>query len=122
MSGKRAPLWHLAHAALQPSGPCSLSRDKIQNEKDSKHLELLILKYNTLTLIHDVLLQGLRIVSDGLVQVLQEFAHAGHWDAKGLNKQEQLLRLQVLQRWGKKSILFCQKDKTRSQSVSQQCN
>lgn len=44
MSGKRAPLWHLAHAALQPSGPCSLSGDKIQNEKDSKHLELTHLK------------------------------------------------------------------------------
>lgn len=33
-----------------------------------------------------------------LVQILQQFAHTGHRDAKGLNKQEQLLRLKVLQR------------------------
>lgn len=34
---------------------------------------------------------------DCLVQILQQFAHAGHWDAEGLNKKQQLLRLQVLQ-------------------------
>lgn len=32
-----------------------------------------------------------------LIQVLQKFAHAGNWDSKGLNKEKQLLWLQVLQ-------------------------
>lgn len=67
------------------------------NQTDSKILKLLILNNNTLTLVHDVLLQGLRVVGDCLVQVLQQFAHAGHWDAEGLNKEEKLLRLEVLQ-------------------------
>lgn len=50
-----------------------------------------------LTLVHDVLLQGLGVVGHGLVQVLQELAHAGHGDAEGLHEQQQLLGLQVLQ-------------------------
>lgn len=50
-----------------------------------------------LTLVHDVLLQRLRVMRHSLIQVLQKFAHAGNWDSKGLNKEKQLLRLQVLQ-------------------------
>lgn len=50
-----------------------------------------------LTLVHDVLLQRRGVVGHGLVQVLQQLAHAGHGDAEGLHKQQQLLRLQVLQ-------------------------
>lgn len=49
-----------------------------------------------LTLVHDVLFQGLGVVGHGLVQVLQELAHAGHRDAEGLHEQQQLLGLQVL--------------------------
>lgn len=32
-----------------------------------------------------------------LVQVLEEFAHAGHGDAEGLHEEQQLLGFQVLQ-------------------------
>lgn len=53
--------------------------------------------HNTLTLVHDVLLECLRVVGDSLVQVLQQLAHAGNWNAKRLNKQQQLLWLQILQ-------------------------
>lgn len=52
---------------------------------------------STLTLVHDVLLQRGSVMRDSLIQVLQQFAHAGHRDAKGLNKQQQLLRLQVVE-------------------------
>lgn len=37
----------------------------------------------------------------GLVQVLEEFAHAGHGDAERLHEQQQLLGLQVLQGCGR---------------------
>lgn len=50
-----------------------------------------------LTLVHDVLLQCLWVMRYCLIQVLQKFAHAGNWDSKGLNKEKQLLWLQVLQ-------------------------
>lgn len=50
----------------------------------------------SLTLVHDVLLQRLWIVGDGLIQVLQKFTHAGDWNPKRLNEQQQLLRLEVL--------------------------
>ena len=59
-----------------------------------------------LTLVHDVLLQGLRVVGHGLVQVLQQLAHAGHWDAERLDEQQQLLGLQVLQRCGNTRQLY----------------
>lgn len=49
-----------------------------------------------LTLVHDVLFQGLGVMGYCLVQVLEEFAHAGHGDAKGLDEEQQLLGLQVL--------------------------
>lgn len=45
-----------------------------------------------LTLVHDVLLQRLRVMGDSLVQVLQQFAHAGDGNPEGLHEQQQLLR------------------------------
>lgn len=63
-----------------------------------KSLNCFFLNKHALTLVHDVLLQGLRVVGDCLVQILQQFAHARHWNAEGLNEEEQLLRLEVLQR------------------------
>lgn len=50
-----------------------------------------------LTLVHDVLLQGLGVMGHRLVQILEQFAHAGHRDAKGLDEEQQLLGLQILQ-------------------------
>lgn len=66
---------------------------------------------STLTLIHNVLLQGLWIMGDSLVQVLKQFTHAGYWNAKRLHKQQQLLRLQVLKCWEK--IVFSSKYEKR---------
>lgn len=72
-----------------------------EHQANSTILQPFTLNNHMLTLVHDVLLQGLRVVGDRLVQVLQQFTHAGHWDSKGLNKEEQLLRLEVLQRCAK---------------------
>lgn len=64
-----------------------------------------------LTLVHDVLLQGLGVLGYRLVQVLQQLAHAGHGDAKGLHEEQQLLGLQVLQGCGQRmlswAVLLC---------------
>lgn len=56
---------------------------------------------STLTLVHNVLFQGLWIMGDSLVQILKKFTHAGYRNAKRLYKQQQLLRLQVLKCWEK---------------------
>lgn len=76
-----------------------------ENQTDSKILKLFILNKHMLTLVHDVLLQGLWVVGHCLVQILQQFAHAGHWDAEGLNEEEQLLWLEVLQRCAKEKVI-----------------
>lgn len=39
----------------------------------------------------------MRVMGDSLVQVLQEFTHAGDGNAEGLHEQEELLRLKILQ-------------------------
>lgn len=49
-----------------------------------------------LTLVHDVLLQRLGIMGHGLVQILQQFAHAGDGDPERLDEQQQLRGLQIM--------------------------
>lgn len=66
-------------------------------EKCSRKSNAKSASYETLTLVHDVLLQRLWVMRYCLIQILQKFAHAGNWDSKGLNKEKQLLWLQVLQ-------------------------
>lgn len=73
----------------------------MQNNQINPELTSTVL-WALLTLVHNVLLQRLWIMGDSLVQILKQFTHAGDWDAKRLNKQQQLLRLQILKCWEKK--------------------
>lgn len=72
----------------------------MQNNKVNPELTSTIY-VSTLTLVHNVLFQCLWIMGDSLVQILKQFTHAGHWNAKRLYKQQQLLRLQILKCWEK---------------------
>lgn len=100
------------------------------NTTNTNELRCFQSKMTVLTLVHDVLLKALWVMGNSLIQVLQKFTHTGYRDSKGLNKQQQLLRLQVLQSWVKyivalktcqqPLILFCVLYKTVPASTNRE--